>query len=167
MTLSVEFAQEQDSDPLVDLEEAVDAWAASVDDEDLAVESLVAALHATQSVRSSLAHLEDRLNELVVAKAPAQTFEVPCIGFVQIKRSSARKAWQHDELLSLVARKASEARVPDPETGEVESEAEAVLREVRACAGFSYWKVGELRVRGIDPDEYVETTPGVKKAVIL
>jgi hypothetical protein len=142
----------------------LDAWFDQLADADLSTQ--VTALQELRSLARAIRLFDDDLAERIAEQVRGPYVDLDGIGIVQVKRGSTRKAWKHDELLPLVARKAIDAREPDPETGEILPEAEAVLNAVKDCVGISYWKVTALRARDIDPDEYVESTPG-RRSVIL
>ena len=57
-------------------------------------------------------------------------------------------------------------RLIDPDTGEVEP-SWVVVTALRECAGISYWRIGALRDRGLDPDEFAETTSEARSVRIL
>ena len=70
---------------------------------------------------------------------------------VKRHRKIMRRDWQHDDLFRLVM----DSRIVDGETGEVESQVDA-LKAVYGCKGYNA-SLKELERRGIDPDEYCTT----------
>lgn len=130
------------------------------------LESLCVALSELRALKKTVGLLDDELSTLIAPLIHGPYKEVDGIGVVEVKKRSDRKAWDHDRLTDLVVARAIDERVLDEETGEYEREATAVAKALRDCAGISYWKVTGLRKRGIDPDEFCETTPG-RVAVIL
>jgi hypothetical protein len=121
------------------------------------VAALAALLRDLRRARATLGFLESEAETALAGAMPARVVELP--GMV-LERHSGRKRtnWDHDRLLSIVV-----ARVPaDPDTGELLSDAAqaAITAEVRACAGISYWKVGELRARELDPAVFCDEEAG-------
>lgn len=86
-------------------------------------------------------------------------------GFVLERKSgTARKAWDHPAIASKVA-----ARACCNDDGEIVFGLEIgdrIAREILATAGIGYWKVGELRARGIDPAAYCEETKGRPSLIV-
>ena len=150
--------------PAITFADDLDVWYERLNTADLS--TLVLALKDLRALAKAIRMFDDDLTERIADSVNGPYADLDGIGIVQVKRGGARKSWKHDELLPLVARKAVEARQPDPETGEIETEREAVVNAFKDCAGIAYWKVTGLRSRDIDPDEYAETTPG-KRSVIL
>ena len=72
--------------------------------------------------------------------------------------TSANRRWDHDEAIAHVVARALDERQVDETTGEVEPSWVAVARAMKECAGIGYWRVGALRQRGLDPDEFAEVT---------
>lgn len=76
---------------------------------------------------------------------------------VELARSR-NKRWDHEEAMRHVVARALDERTIDPDTGEVEPSWATVARAVMECAGIGYWRVGALKDKGLDPDEFFETT---------
>lgn len=72
--------------------------------------------------------------------------------------TSANRKWDHDETIKHVVARALDERQVNEETGEIEPSWAAVARAVKECAGIGYWRVGALKQRGLDPDEFAEIT---------
>ena len=72
--------------------------------------------------------------------------------------TAANRRWDHDEAIKHVVARALDERQVDEATGEVEPSWVTVSRAVKECAGIGYWRVGALRQRGLDPDEFAEVT---------
>lgn len=142
----------------------LDQWYDRLEDADLG--TLVLALRELRTIARAIRMFDDDLTERIADGVEGPYADLDGIGIVQVKKGSQRKSWKHDELFTLVARKAVEDPGADHETGEVFGPAEAVTRAFKDCAGIAYWKVTGLKARGIDPDEYAETLPG-KRSVIL
>lgn len=87
-------------------------------------------------------------------------------GYVLERRSgTVRKSWDHPLLASVISRLAT----VDHDSGEILMKAEDAQRvtdEIMACAGLAYWKVGELRQRGIDPGQYCEESRGRPSLIV-
>ena len=80
--------------------------------------------------------------------------EVAGIGLVDVKRSTTRRGWDHEQ-----AAKAWLAAWLDAHGGEVPDPFD-LLREFRSAATVAGWKVGQFRALGLDPDDYCTTEPG-------
>lgn len=122
------------------------------------VAALAALLADLRRARSTLAFLESEAESALAQAMPARVLEVPGVGVLERHSGRKRTNWDHDRLLSLLV-----ARVPaDPETGELIAEGaqKAIIAEVRACAGISYWRVGELRARELDPVAFCDEEAG-------
>lgn len=75
-----------------------------------------------------------------------------------------RKEWRRDEIISVLRRLVPDTdRLMSPVTGEVEGDAEVLLRLVQDCISLGAGKVTGLRKHGLDPDEFSTTTPGVER----
>lgn len=72
--------------------------------------------------------------------------------------TSANRKWDHDEAIKHVVARALDERQVDEATGEVEPSWATVSRALKECAGIGYWRVGALKARGLDPDEFAEVT---------
>lgn len=85
-----------------------------------------------------------------------------------VRQAADRVEWDHDELKRAVVARAVQARQPDPETGEIEPEGEAVARAVWACVPASpSWRVAGLKTLGLDVSDYRTKTPGRRSVEIL
>lgn len=79
----------------------------------------------------------------------------------KVRQASERVSWDHDQVRRLVVARALDERKVDPDTGEIEREADAVARAIWACVpGSPSWRVGGLKALGLDPSELRERTPG-------
>ncbi len=123
------------------------------------VNSLLTRLH---KVRQEIAALKVQEHELEdqLAEIMPKRVEIPGMGAFEKQQSKDRKAWMHDDLFREMLKQAHVNRHADPETGELESVEEALLRELRECAQISYWRATALKARGLAVDEYCESSPG-------
>lgn len=80
--------------------------------------------------------------------------------------SSNKTTWDHDLLMPKVAQAAVDNRQVDPETGEIESVSQAVVRAILECASVSYWRLGKLSEREIDGTKYRSVEWGRKRVKI-
>jgi hypothetical protein len=134
----------------------VDVYRSTVADFD--VDRAVHDLAKLREIKAALSEWEGELTEWL-SEALGRN-EIDSAGLhVEVKRGANRKAWDNDALIRLVIAKGRDERVLDEESGEYESEGDAVGRALMACARPN-WRVTALRERGIDADEYCETSPG-------
>jgi hypothetical protein len=121
-------------------------------------ESLVRGLAPLQQVIGDLRIIENDVKRHVADLIPERRVSVDGV-HVEKKAKITRKGWRSAELLrSLVF----EALV-DPDTGEIPASpieaVEKVMAEVEACVPFTGstgWRVGALRDRGYDIDEWCD-----------
>ena len=130
------------------------------------IDRAVADLAELREIRKGLADWESELTVWISEAIGRNTITVDGVGEVQVRQATDRKAWDHDALYRLVIARARDERRMDAETGEYESEGEAVGRALMECARPS-WRVTALRDRGIDPDEYAESSSGKTSVVIV
>jgi hypothetical protein len=114
-------------------------------------------LHAVRSQIAALRLQEGELVDRLAAEMTEDRLEIPDLGVFERRRKADRKAWDHEGLRRELWKRA-ECNV-DPETGEIESEAEAQVRTIFECARTE-WRTTALRKYGIDPNEYAEVTYG-------
>jgi hypothetical protein len=90
---------------------------------------------------------------------PERKVVVSGVGIVERKAKITRRNWDSEELLRKIVVNA----LVDQETGEIPSSpveaVHQVVAEIRACVPFTgstAWRVGALKERGYDPDEWCE-----------
>jgi hypothetical protein len=108
--------------------------------------------------------LEHAYEAVLVAAMPERQLVVDGL-VLERKGGTIRKSWDHFMLASQVALRAA----VDLETGEQFidlKDAEKVAAEIMATAGISYWRVGELKTRGIDASKYCVEEKGRPTVVI-
>lgn len=113
-------------------------------------------------LRLCIDQLEERLCEGLQKQE-----EIDGFGLVEKKWSSRSVRWKNDELLPVVVARAADERVLDQETGEYEREGSAVARVLGEVFSFGYARVGALKERGIDPDEFREKSKEGKWSLIF
>lgn len=87
--------------------------------------------------------------------ADTKTYDVPDIGRFERMGSRERKSWDKEALLSAVL----DSRMPvDPDTGEVDDADQTPLSRVLHVFNLPAPRTTALRERGIDPDEFCEST---------
>lgn len=126
---------------------------------------LAALLNAVRRARATLAFLESEVETLVAGLMPSQVVAVEGVGVLERRGGRKRSNWDHARLASMLAARVADQRRVDPDTGEVLARppgrlAQDVVDELLACAGLSYWKVGELRARKVDAAQFCEEEPG-------
>jgi hypothetical protein len=134
-------------------------------DHGLVLDELVEALLDTRERIIQLREHEQFLVSEIHDAAPGRKTETS-FGLVEVSKRRNRR-WDHDELTKHVVSRALDERHIDPDTGEVEPSWVVVTRALRECAGISYWRIGALRDRGLDPDEFAETTSEARSVRIL
>lgn len=129
------------------------------------VPGLAALLAAIRRGRATLAFLESEIETALAGLMSSNVVVVPEVGVLERRGGRKRTNWDHARLASLLAVRVADQRRIDPETGEILPRppgrlAQDVADELLACAGLSYWKVGELRARQVDPGQFCEEEPG-------
>jgi hypothetical protein len=122
-------------------------------------QSLIRGLEPLQQIIGDLRIIERSVKNWIADTIPERKVTVPGVGTVERKAQITRRNWQSDDLLRKIVVQA----LVDPDTGEIPSSpmeaVERVLSEIRACVPFTGstgWRVGALRERGFDPDEWCE-----------
>ena len=118
------------------------------------LDQLVEELLQTRERIIQLREHEQFLIDEIHDTAPGRKTETD-YGLVEVSKRRNRR-WDHDEVTKHVVSRALDERHIDPDTGEVEPSWVVVTRALRECAGISYWRVGALRDRGLDRDEFAE-----------
>lgn len=115
-------------------------------------------LDAVRAARQEIAAVESNL-EVRTAKAMAaedlKSTELDGVGFVEWRRGSRGKSWEHEQLASAVI----DRHMDDRADGELPTPWE-VRDWILEAAAPGYWRVTVLRALGIDAGDYSETTPG-------
>lgn len=138
---------------------------ASADFDSLTVEEAVANLSTLKEVIGNLRQLEAALERWVAECFKAEGWrdpqEFPGIGTVDVRRSTTRRAWEHDQLTTDWLNTFMEGRggeTPDPFD---------VVAEFRKVASVGSWKVRGLRDYGIDVSDYCNSEPGAPTVQIV
>mgnify|MGYP006928495357 FL=1 len=101
------------------------------------------------------------LEDALIATMTTKTLEIEGLPVLEQRGGKARKAWQSDELLPFVVRKALVSRAPNANVDTVNS-VYAVVDEISKAVPFTGslgWRVTALKAMGIDPDEFCESSP--------
>lgn len=122
-------------------------------------ESLLRGLGPLQKIIGDLKIIQDAAKTGIMETMPERMVSVAGVGTVERLRKTTRKNWDSEELLRFIVRHA----LIDEETGEIPSSpieaVDQVISEIKAVipfTGSTSWRVGELKKRGIDPDEWCE-----------
>lgn len=115
---------------------------------------------ARDCVEALQAFISDATTHVANLVPPGETVESDDGRRWKVRRKKGSTQWDTDGLAPVVMARARDERRVIEETGEYESEGEAVMRVTLRCAGVGYWRKGELRKLGIDPDEYLASSPG-------
>lgn len=127
-------------------------------------EALAWALSAVRALSRDLRTLERATVEDVAGLLPEKRVTIDGLGTVERRKASTRRAWQSEDLFRRLLAQA----LVDPETGEILAGstlevAETIGSEVLACMPVTAsmgWRVTALRARGLDPEDWCETTEG-------
>ncbi len=128
-----------------------------------------------REVREALNEWEDVLVTFIADSLGSNIGEVDGVGRLEVRRGRDRKTWDRRDLL----RRVLDSRMPPSPDGEVDptddgqAEVDGETVSVSQDLGrvMHVWNLGAprvtaLRARGIDPDEFCESTPG-KLSVIV
>lgn len=126
-------------------------------------ESLAWGLDRLRAIRQAFSDVIQATETDVATLMPSKTETIDGLGTIERRKGSTRKKWESAELVRRLVRDAL-----DPEgTGEIPSSpieaVQHVVDTLTECAPFTPsmgWRVRALAERGIDPDEWCETTPG-------
>lgn len=147
---------------------AADRYALDVRKSDIppSLEEIVDAVTAVHAARDSLKATFDTLCQ-VLDPLMCDNDEVRSSAGVLIEKkwSKPRKAWRHQDLASVVARRIRDLSV-DQETGEVLMSPEEQIVALIRYAAPSYWRVKELQTLGIDADGYCETSESTASIIV-
>lgn len=110
------------------------------------------------SLREAAAALSDAARDVEAHLAEAmgddKEMKVEGIGTLERKASPVKPRWEHERLLPRIAALSRDERIFREETGEIEGEAEAAVRVLAEVASIAYYRVGELKKRGLDAKEF-------------
>jgi hypothetical protein len=129
-------------------------------------DTLAILLSAARACRANLSTFEKILEAELISRAGQKRFVVEGLGEVEVRKSTKRTQWRHDELLPvLIARIMDEPEtIFAPDTGELLPYTQIganLTGRLRECVGFGAGKVTGLRPLGIDPSEFcTETADG-------
>lgn len=122
-------------------------------------EALIRGLEPLQKVLGDLRILERDVKNYIADTMPEPRVTVEGVGTVERKAQITRRNWQSEDLLRLLVRRA----LVDETTGEIPSSpmeaVSRVLDEIQSCVPFTgstAWRVGALRDRGLDPDDWCD-----------
>jgi len=127
-------------------------------------EGLVRGLVPMQQMLRELRDLESLVKQATAECLPSKRVTVEGVGTVERRAATQRKRWDSDELL----RRLVFASLVDENTGEMVAtdaldaaeRVHAVVSDVLPITGSLGWRVGALRERGVDPDEWCEVSFG-------
>lgn len=127
-------------------------------DQDDTADAACLLLWDLREARKRLAEIEAFVEAHTARRLSRRRTEVA--GFVaEVKGGNDRKAWQHDKLAWDVCRP-----LAVDATGTVDDAAAVLIGLVRDrflnCASIAYWRAGQLRQLGLDPDDYADVTRG-------
>jgi len=120
-------------------------------------------LHDLIGSRRALSDIIATLEAELVDLMPDRRVELDGLPPFERRKATVRKRWQSDDLVRRLCRDALD---PDG-TGEIPgtpmAAVDAVVSALTECAPFTpsmQWRAGALRDRGLDVDEWCESSPG-------
>lgn len=132
------------------------------------VDSLAQVLHELREARRALGDAErDVEAHLAEAMGKEKVAVVAGLGTIERKSSPVKPRWENERLLPRIAALSRDERVFREATGEIEGEAEAAVRVLGECASIAYFRVGELKKRGLDAREFRSEESWVVKVRII
>lgn len=123
-------------------------------DDDLAALELLFDLRES---RKKLAEIEASVEAIAAQRMSAPKVEWP--GFIAERKGGLdRKHWEHDRLAWACIADLTQVDgvIDDADAALVASVRDRLLN----CAAISYWRTGQVKQLGIDPNDYCETTKG-------
>lgn len=119
------------------------------------VDGLAQTLHHLREARRALGDAERDIEaHLAEAMGDEKVAVVAGLGTLERKASPVKPRWEHERLLPRIAALSRDERIVREETGEIEGEAEAAVRVLGEVASIAYYRVGELKRRGLDAREF-------------
>jgi hypothetical protein len=161
-------AHERIAPAVLDLAMAVD-WLdkTSVDFEGLTVQEAVEHLSVIKELEARLRQLDAGLERWVAAVFKDQGWksnearEFPGLGTVEVRRSTTRRAWRHDDAAS------DFVNAVIAETGGEVVDPFDLMARFRSAASVSGWKVGGFKAVGLNVNDYAECEPGTPTVNIV
>lgn len=125
-------------------------------------EDLLMLYEKAQSARRSASDTERYIEMLLAEKLRKEnrTLETDDGKEVRSAWRPGTTKWDQQAILNALFERALENRQVNKETGEIESEIEAVNRVVNECVSLSYARVGALQNYSLNPDLYREQKDG-------
>lgn len=121
------------------------------------VDSLAGALNILREARRALGDAERDIEaHLAEAMGKEKLVVVAGLGTLERKHSKVSPKWDHERLRPMLAALSRDERKLNEETGEIEGESEAAIRVFTDVAAVSYYRLGKLKERGLNPDDYCE-----------
>lgn len=135
--------------------EAIDRLVQDADDQERTADELADVLRQTRDIKGQLTDAISSLERLVGDRMTGFQQTVEGVGTLERHKDVSRRNWQSDDLLRVVLD--SDRRVKSADEGEIESDLD-VLKDVYGLKGYNA-RIGGLKDRGIDPDEYCDSEP--------
>lgn len=124
------------------------------------IEVLGRTLIAVRGLAAAASDYARRIEGAMADQMQSKLVVIENVGAFERRKAKDRKAWDHKGIARELVRVANEERI-DKLTGEIRmSEGDAVAHTIISCAGIAYWKITDLKGRGIDPDVFCEVSPG-------
>ncbi len=116
------------------------------------VDALAWGMARLRDLRLSFAALLDAVEQDVARLMPDRLHDVEGLGILERRKAKKRTEWDHRGVAKAVLEQAWEA-------GDINSPTDVVDLLLKV-AGVGYWKVTELRPRGIDSADFCREEPG-------
>jgi len=124
---------------------------------DASTAAIAAQLADLRSLRRHLSELEGWMTDYLVEKLPEEGQKVEGVGLVLPHWSARSPKWDSQALVAHLTALSRESRVVDEDTGEIETEAGAVVRVLTMAAPFTasmQWRTNALRALGVDLEDF-------------
>lgn len=134
---------------------AIEVWASTAEQTLAELDDQALAWETIRQIREQLAVLEACLAPRMHDQIPAKPgwIDTPA-GILKRHWKGTKWHWNENGVLQELVAHALANRNYNGETGEVEGEAEALVRHLKATAAFGYFRTRDLQSRQIDPNKY-------------
>jgi hypothetical protein len=128
-------------------------------------EQLAEIAYSLHAVKSQASELFSTAEEGIAPTLGQEPFVLANGATVESKTGGARKKWDHAGLGAEVSKRIVDSSF-DMDTGEMRLSHEEMVQEVLRYAAPSYWRVGKLKERGIDSNQYCQLDDPITRIVV-